>query len=122
MRYAWVAAAVAGAATMALEVLTARRLAPAFGLTLSTWAVLIAATLLAGAVGALVGARFGGRPSRSGIATALAIAAVLGLRGVYRPFERWIRPSIVKTPYRLLSAAFYSPLCLFLAALIVARA
>ncbi|MFO0932616.1 MAG: fused MFS/spermidine synthase [Planctomycetota bacterium] len=76
MRYAWVAAAVAGAATMALEVLTARRLAPAFGLTLSTWAVLIAATLLAGAVGALLGARFGGRPSRTRIAKALAIAAV----------------------------------------------
>jgi hypothetical protein len=38
MRYAWVAAAVAGAATMALVVLTARRLAPAFGLTLSAWA------------------------------------------------------------------------------------
>ncbi len=75
MTYAWVAAAVAGAATMALEVLTARRLAPAFGLTLSTWAVLIAATLLAGAVGALLGARFGGRPSRSGLAKALAVAA-----------------------------------------------
>lgn len=75
MTYAWVAAAVAGAATMALEVLTARRLAPAFGLTLSTWAVLIAATLLAGAVGALLGARFGGRPSRSGLAKALTVAA-----------------------------------------------
>lgn len=72
----------------------------------------VAATLVGMAAVTLQGPRW----------AALATAAVLGLRGVYGPFERWIRPSIVKTPYLLLSAAFYSPLCLFLAALIVARA
>lgn len=49
---------------------------------------------------------------------ALATAVVLGLRGLFGPFERRVRPSIVGTPYRLLSAAFYSPLLLFVAALI----
>lgn len=52
---------------------------------------------------------------------AFATAAVLGARGVYGPLERFVRPSIVGKPYAILSAAFYSPLCLFLAALIVAR-
>ncbi len=77
MRRALGAAAVAGAATMALELLTARRLAPAFGLTLTTWAMLISATLLAGAAGALVGARLARSASHARLATVLAIGAVV---------------------------------------------
>ena len=50
----------------------------------------------------------------------LVTASVLGLRGVYGLFEVHVRPGIAQTPYRLLSAVFYSPLCLFLAALLVA--
>jgi spermidine synthase len=70
------AAFVAGAAGMAVEILSSRRLAHGFGATLSTWSFLIAATLLAGAVGALVGARASRNPSPRRLAVALLVGAV----------------------------------------------
>jgi spermidine synthase len=80
MRRALAAAFAAGAAGMAVEILSSRRLAPGFGSTLSTWSFLIAATLLAGAVGALVGARASRDPSPRRLAAALLVgAAATGL-------------------------------------------
>lgn len=60
--------------------------------------------------------------SRGPAAAALATAAVLGARGLFGLVERRLRPGIAGTPYRPLSALFYSPLCLFLAALVLAQA
>ena len=70
MKTALGAAFLAGFAVMALEILSARWLAPAFGFTLTTWAFLISATLLAGAIGAALGRRLarGGGAGRDGIA------------------------------------------------------
>jgi SAM-dependent methyltransferase len=79
-------AALAGAAVMALEILGSRALAPGFGATLETWAVLIAVTLAAGSAGAALGARLAVRASRARVATAfLAASLASGLSAAGAP-------------------------------------
>lgn len=63
MTAACAAAFLAGAAAMALELLGSRWLAPAFGASLATWALLISVTLLAGSAGAWWGGRWSERGS-----------------------------------------------------------
>ncbi|MDJ0974061.1 MAG: fused MFS/spermidine synthase, partial [Planctomycetota bacterium] len=74
MSRAALAAFVAGAAVMALEILASRWMAPGLGFTLSTWAWLISVTLLAGAGGAALGGRLARAP-RWSRAASLLIAA-----------------------------------------------
>jgi hypothetical protein len=77
VKTALVAAGLAGFSVMALEILTARWLAPGFGFTLTTWAFLISATLLAGSVGAAAGALLARGDSEGRAAIAFLAAAVL---------------------------------------------
>jgi hypothetical protein len=74
--------------------------------------VVVAIALVAMAYASLVGPRW----------SAFLVAAVLLGRGSFGFIEGRVRPSISKTPYKLLSRAFYSPLCLLLGAVIFARA
>jgi SAM-dependent methyltransferase len=79
---AHVAAFVAGAGVMALELLAGRWLAPGFGATLTAWTCVIAVTLLAGALGAWAAAS----PRCPGAGTALVVAALLvALEGALAP-------------------------------------
>ncbi len=68
---------VAGIGVMAAEILVARLLAPSFGASLTTWAILIAVTLLLGSFGAAIGGVLASsrRPS-SWLGGALLVAAV----------------------------------------------
>jgi spermidine synthase len=70
------AAFVGGAAVLALELIASRWLAPAFGFTLSTWAVLIAVTLLGGSLGAWWGGAVAPAGARSRVGTLLLSAAL----------------------------------------------
>lgn len=120
MRRALVAAAVAGAAGMAVELLALRALAPAFGTTLSTWAWLIAATLLAGAVGALVGARASRAPSarRTAAALLLAAAATGGLAVGHAPLVGALLPLPIELGTALGALALVTPAVLPCAAVL----
>ncbi len=70
------AAFVAGAGVMSLEILTSRLLAPSFGFTVETWAIIISVTLLSSALGALVGGRLGRRASWKRLGSLLLLAGV----------------------------------------------
>lgn len=86
MSLARVAAFLAGAGVMALEVVASRWLAPWFGFTVTTWAALISATLLAGAIGAGIGGRLAERAPRARLAVALVAAgAWAALAGLVAP-------------------------------------
>jgi len=74
--------------------------------------IVVAIVLFAMAYASLSGPRW----------SALLVSAVLLGRGSFGFIEWRVRPRIAKTPYKLLSAAFYSPLCLLLGAVIFARA
>ncbi len=74
--------------------------------------VLVAVTLCAMAYASLNGPRW----------AALIVAAVLLTRGAFGWIEGRVRPRIAKTPYRFLSRAFYSPLCLLLGAVTLSSA
>ncbi len=71
--------------------------------------ILVAVTLLAMAYAALRGPRW---------ATLLVACVLLG-RGAFGWIEGRVRPRIAQTPYRILSRAFYSPLCLLLGGVIL---
>jgi len=47
----------------------------------------------------------------------MVVVVVFGARGLFGFVERQLRPETAKTPYAVLSRIFYSPLCLFIAAL-----
>ncbi len=85
----------AGAGVMALELSASRWLAPGFGFTLETWAVLIAVTLLAGSLGAWGGGRAARPDGRARVGAALAVAGawIVGAgqvaSGVVAALEPW---------------------------------
>jgi hypothetical protein len=87
-----IAAFLAGAGAMALEILASRWLAPSFGAALTPWSLLISATLLAGTLGALLGGRLARRgtaamPALLLVGAAWAGACALGAPGLVRALE-----------------------------------
>jgi spermidine synthase len=79
------AAALAGFGVMAAEILASRRLAPAFGASLTSWAALISVTLLLGAAGAYAGGRLARRRGGRDLGGAFLLAAGGSLAGLLGP-------------------------------------
>src|SRR5207237_7527889 len=77
--------ALAGASTLALEIVGTRILGPWYGVSLDLWSALIATTLAALALGYWLGGRFADRG-----ATARGLAGVLAFAGAWTLALPWM--------------------------------
>jgi len=102
--------ALAGAATLALEIVGTRILGPWYGVSLDLWSALIATTLAALALGYWLGGRFADKG-----ATARGLATVLALAGAWTLALPWMVAPLVQaaTPLGLRSAMLTLAVVLF---------
>lgn len=115
-------AALAGAATMVVELAAVRLLAPWFGASAGVWTNVIGVILLALALGYLIGSRLAARPQPS-----RDLAALLGAAGAWsawlpslaRPVCEWLVPSEItldQAAELMLSGSLAATVVLFLPA------
>lgn len=90
--YLLLAAAIAGAAVMALEVLAGRTMAPVIGTGSAAWSALLVVALGSLATGNLLGGLLASRASAGAIASwalSMTAAATVALAAFYRPAMLW---------------------------------